>query len=109
MVVDRYRQRLLSNLLADHILIKELKDVAWLWKFTKAKFNGFTEFFLNDLITQVDAFITDIDARASDQLFDLLLALSAERTLEQISALANACHAYALPEVRDPTTLTLPC
>ena len=95
--------------MADHVLVEEFKDVAWLRQFTKTKFNGLAEFFFDDLITQINTFVTDVDAWTSDQLFHLLLALSTERTLEQISALADACHAYALPEVRDPTTLTLPC
>jgi hypothetical protein len=55
------------------------------------------EFFLDDLVAEIDALIADIDARTSDQLLDLLLALSTERTLQQVAALSDARHTASSP------------
>jgi hypothetical protein len=41
-----------------------------------------SDFFFNDLVAQVDALITDVHARAGNELFDLLLGLAAERALQ---------------------------
>ncbi|CAB5003880.1 unannotated protein [freshwater metagenome] len=53
------------------------------------------KFFLDNLVTQVNTFITDIDPGAGNQFLDLLLAFAAEGALEQITALANTCHGGA--------------
>jgi hypothetical protein len=43
------------------------------------------EFFNDDLITEIDTFIADINARASDEFLNLLLRLSAEGALKKVS------------------------
>ena len=53
---------------------------------------GLGELLLDDLVAQVDALVADVDARSGDQFVDLLLALPAERALEQIAAVTDACH-----------------
>jgi hypothetical protein len=55
------------------------------------------EFFLDDLVAEVYAFITDVDPGTSDQLLDLLLALSAERAFQQVAALSDARHTASSP------------
>jgi hypothetical protein len=37
---------------------------------------------VDDLVTEIDAFVADVDARARDQLLDLALRLAAERAEE---------------------------
>ncbi len=67
---------------------------------------GLGQALLDDLVAELHALVADVDARSRDQLLDLLLALPAEGALEQIRALADACHG-SLPEVvRCPTSLT---
>src|SRR3712207_4660140 len=53
---------------------------------------GLRELFLDDLVAEVDALVADVDPGASDELLDLLLALAAERALEQVTALTDSCH-----------------
>jgi hypothetical protein len=40
-------------------------------------------FFLDDLVTEIDALVADVHAGAGDQLLDLPVALPTERALEQ--------------------------
>ena len=58
---------------------------------------GLGELLLDDLVAQVDALVADVDARAGDELLDLLLALPAERALQQVAAVSDACHEAILP------------
>jgi hypothetical protein len=37
---------------------------------------------VDDLVTEIDAFVADVDARARNQLLDLALRLAAERAEE---------------------------
>src|SRR3712207_7472714 len=58
---------------------------------------GLRELFLDDLVAEVDALVADVDPGASDELLDLLLALPAERALEQVTALTDSCHLLTSP------------
>jgi hypothetical protein len=64
----------------------------WFRKFSKSESGGFGEFFNDDLVTEFDTFIADINARAGDEFLNLLLGLSAERTFEQVASFANTSH-----------------
>src|SRR5215469_902154 len=93
MVIDRNREALFSLLLADDVGIEELVDLPWLRQAVPLEFSGLSQLLLDDLVAQVNALIADVHARAGYQLLDLLLALSAERALQQITAIAHAwCH-----------------
>src|SRR5205085_4568961 len=58
------------------------------------------ELLFDDLVAEIDALVADVDAGPRDELLDLLLALSAERALQQVAAVTELRHA-CLPE---PTT-----
>jgi len=92
MVVNRHRERLLCAILADHIAVEEVVDLLRLGKLSEAELSTFGELFLDDLVAQIDTFVADVDTRTSDELLDLLLALAAERALQQIGSFTNACH-----------------
>src|SRR5690606_16694447 len=77
-VVDRDRERLLRRLLADHVLVEELTDLARLGQLFPAHLGRLGELLLDDLVTEVDALVTDVYARPGDQFFHLLLRLAAE-------------------------------
>ena len=90
-VVDGHGERLLGDVLADHVVLQELEDLARLGQLVEAELGGLGELLLDDLVAQVDALVTDVDARAGDQLLDLLLALPAERALQQVAAVSHTC------------------
>jgi hypothetical protein len=70
-----------------------LADLMWLGQLVEqADLATLGEFFLDDLVAQIYALITDVNAGTSDQLLDLLLALPAERTLQQVAAFSDARH-----------------
>jgi hypothetical protein len=58
----------------------------------EAELGRFSELFLDDLVAEIDALVADVDTGASDQLLDLLLALSTERTLEQVATVTYTRH-----------------
>ena len=66
MVVDRDRKRFLGNILTNYILIQECVDFARLGELTKLRIGGLVKFFLDDLVAQVNTFITDIHPGAGN-------------------------------------------
>src|SRR3712207_3377241 len=108
-VVDRDRQRTLGLVLADHVLLQEVVDLLGLRQLVELQVRGLRELFLDDLVAEVDALVADVDPGASDELLDLLLALPAERALEEVTALTDSCHlltstsgGFQAPGVRRP-------
>ena len=95
-VVDRHRERLLGRLLPDHVGVEELEDLAGLGQLLEADLGPFGELLLDDLVAQLDALIADVDVGASNELLDLLLALAAERALQQVASVTDACHGRIL-------------
>ncbi len=53
---------------------------------------GWGQLLINDLVAEVNALITDVDARPSDQLLDLPLRLPAERAKELLVCLGGLGH-----------------
>ena len=92
MVVHGDTHRLLRLILTDHVVAEEFVDLFGLGQFVELQVTCLVELFLDDLVTEVDAFVADVDAGSCDELLDLLLTLSAERALQQIPAVADACH-----------------
>src|ERR1700682_505003 len=80
-VVDRYSQRLLGALLSDHVLAKLLEDLAGSGYFARlqARLRDGGLLLLDDLSTQVDAFIANINTTGTcDKPLHLVLTLTAE-------------------------------
>jgi hypothetical protein len=73
-VVDGDRQGALGLVLTDHIAVEELEDLVRLGQLVETELAGVGELLLDDLVAQVYALVTDVDAWARDQLLDLLLA-----------------------------------
>ena len=78
-VVDGDGQRLLGGVLADDVTVEELADLLRLGQFVeKTDLGALGELLLDDLVAEIDAFVTDVNTRTCDQLLDLFLALSTE-------------------------------
>src|SRR5690606_26934258 len=73
-VVHRDRERPLRRLLPDDVLLEELEDLLRLrqLELRRRLLAGLRESLSDDLVAELHAFITDVDARARDQLLDLL-------------------------------------
>jgi hypothetical protein len=103
-VVHRYGQGLLGLLLPDHVRVEELVDLAGLGQAVPFELGRLRQFLFDDLVAQVDALVTDVHAWSGDELLDLLLTLSAERALQQITTIADASHpATPLPGAVSPS------
>src|SRR5690606_13427126 len=89
MVVDRDRERALGALLPDDVLVEHLEDLARLGQRTARRLRLLLELLADDVVAQLDAFVADEHARARDQLADLVLALPAERAVEDLGAVAG--------------------
>ena len=72
-VVDRHREDLLGPLLADHVVVQEIENLRRLGELVEADLGRLGKLLLDDVVTEVDALVADVDARAGDELFDLLL------------------------------------
>src|SRR5450759_4069002 len=79
--VQDSREDLLRPLLADHVLVERVLDVARRRELLGRRLLArlLEELLLDDLLAQVDALVADVDALPGDELADLLLALAAER------------------------------
>jgi hypothetical protein len=92
MVVHSDGEGALGGLLANDIFLQEVENFPGLGQFETSQVRDFRKLFLNDFIAELNAFVAYIDTGPGNKLPHLLLALSAERTLQQIRALANPSH-----------------
>ena len=106
MVVDRHRHDAFGRLLTNDVFVEERVDFTRFREFVEAEFCRFCEFFFDDLVTQVDALVADIDTRASDEFLDLFLRLTAERAFQQFPAVSEFRHRryFSLIEVIESHT-----
>src|SRR5690606_13861162 len=79
----------LRPVLTDDVLLEEVEDLARLGQVDEPEFAGLGQLLVDDLVAQVDALVADVHAGTRDELLDLLLALPAERALEQICSLTS--------------------
>ena len=63
-VVDGDRQDLLGVLLADHVVVQELEDLPGLGQLLERELGGLGQLLGDDVVAEVDALVTDVDARA---------------------------------------------
>ena len=94
-VVDGNRERSLRGILPDDVFVEERRN---LFRFRQIKLGNFLvgggigHSFVDNLVTQLDAFVANVDAGACNKLRNLFLGFPTEGTLQQISAVANSRH-----------------
>ena len=91
-VVDGDGEGLLGDFLADDVTVEEFVDLARLGQLIERRIRRVVELLFDDLVAQIDALVADVDAGAGDELLDLLLALSAEGALEEVTPITDARH-----------------
>jgi hypothetical protein len=90
-VVDGDREGTLGRLLADHVLVQDLVDLTRLGQVLELEYRRRRQLFVDDLVTEIDAFVADIDAGSGDQLLDLALGLAAEAAEKLLVRVCRAC------------------
>ena len=99
-VVDRDREDALRAVLADHVLVEGILDLARIGELRRLRSRArrLEHLLLDDLLAQVDALVADVDALARDELADLLLALATEAAaIGHLRALARSAGHAASP------------
>jgi hypothetical protein len=92
MIVYGYRQDTLGSFLANNVLIEKILDFGWLGN-AEVSGDPFSRAVLgNNLTAQINAFVTDIDVRACNELADLVVALATERAGMHIASAALLGH-----------------
>jgi hypothetical protein len=95
-VVHRHRQRALGLLLADYVLVEDLVDLPRLGQVLEVEARRGGELLVDDLVTEIDALVADVHARAGDQLLHLALRLPAERAEKLFVGVGRTCHGEPL-------------
>src|SRR6202035_2234674 len=94
-VVDRDREDLLGVILADHIIVK---DFAYLLRgrnpVARLDQRGLV-LLADDVHAQLDALVADEHRRSGDELAHLVLALTAERTVQSVLGITAADFAHS--------------
>ena len=89
MVIDSDRENSLGLLLTNYILVEDFvnffgdRQLGILTLGTR-----FLNFFPDDVVTQVYAFVANEDRRASNKLTHFVLAFTAKRAIQQFSVIA---------------------
>ena len=68
-------------LLADDVGVEELVNFRRGREIAEVNVTGLGKFFFDDLITEIDALVTDVNTWTGDELLDLLLRLATEGAL----------------------------
>ena len=92
MVVDGHGEDLLGLALTDDVIIEESSNLTRIRQVVEAELGRFGEFLFDDLVAEIYALVADVDARARNELLDLLLRLTAKRTLQQLACVTEFGH-----------------
>jgi hypothetical protein len=92
-LVDGDGKALLGFVLTNYILVEEVFDLAWLGKWWPCSYRLCLLIVGDDLITNVDTLIADIDRWSSNEFLYLILRLTAERAAQCV--ISSSYHAFA--------------
>ncbi len=89
MVVHGHGKHPLGALLTDHVIIQRGLDFLGLGQTLVAAVTGlFLDLFADDVVTEIHTLVADKDRRARDQFANFVLALAAERAVQQFAVVA---------------------
>ena len=95
-VVDGDRERPLRLVLRDDVVVEALVDLLRAGQRVEVEMRGSRQLLVDDLVTEVDALVADVDARACDELLDLTLALAAEGAQKLLVTIGRPRHPVSL-------------
>ena len=89
-VVHGHGEASLGLLLTNHVVVQDVVDLPRARKRLRLDRRGGRDGLLvDDLVTEVDAFIADVHARPGDELLDLPLGLAAEAAEELLTGITR--------------------
>ncbi len=95
-VVDETDNTFLGAVLADDVLVKDLLDLVRLGGACRGPARrGVLELLADDVIAQLNAFVADEHRRSGDELAYLVLALPAERAVQQFAVVVTAAGIFS--------------
>src|SRR5437763_2816642 len=92
-VVDGDRERAFRLFLRDDVVVQDGVDVLRPRQVVEVELRGSGQLLVDDLVTEVDALVADVDAGPGDQLLDLALALAAKAAEQLLVAIGCSGHA----------------
>jgi hypothetical protein len=101
-VVDSHRERAFCLLLAHYVLVEDVVDLPWLGEILDVEAWRSGQLLIDDLVTEIDALIADVDPGPRDQLLDLPLGLPAEAAEKLFVGVGGTCHLMPSPRFASP-------
>jgi hypothetical protein len=95
MVVHGHRQDPLGALLADDVLIENFLDFLRLGELIPGALSALFQLLPDYVVAQLDAFVADENARAGNELPNLVLALSTEGAVQELAVIMFAARIFA--------------
>ena len=100
--MNSHRENFLRPLLSHDVLIQVVFNFHRLFEFRRNLFFRFFPILGNDVVTEVDAFVADVDGGPSNQFADFIAAFSTERAAEM------SIHLIRFRHVSSPVTCPWP-
>src|SRR5690606_26431966 len=94
-VVHRDGEHFLRRLLADDVLVENRLDLVRLRKLVAAALGFLVELLTNDVVAELYALVADEYGRPGDELAHFMLALAAERAVQQLAVVRLAARIIA--------------
>ncbi len=91
-VVDGDRERPLRLVLGDDVVVEARVDLLRTRERLEIEMRGSRELLVDDLVTEIDALVADVDAGTGDQLLDLALALAAKGAQQLLVSVRRPRH-----------------
>ena len=92
MVVDGDRERPLRLVLGDDVVVEAGVDLLGARQRVEVEMRGSRQLLVDDLVTEIDALVADVDARPGNELLDLALALATKGAQQLLVSVGRPRH-----------------